>query len=363
MILLVLPGLNDLTNLWEFERKDENRSFKDELKISIANLDAFPAEAEEYINDNFSFRAPLIDLNNYTKFKYFEVSPSKDKTLVGKDGWYFMAGKEKDIYEGKLDFSDEDLNILVDEWKYRKGYLDSSGIEAYWLIAPFKHNIYPEQLPRFIRKSENRRIEKLKEELDEFWPELLIDPAPQLIAAKDTTKTFYQLDNHWNLKAGNICSEILRTRMSNDFPDSLLSKVPECTWIIDTLQKGYHHKAIGIEDLMEIDYQPEMKDSKATELEKYGFPCIDGFAYCFKYEERFENENSNLRVLIIRDSFGNQMEPFLKEMFQESVFIWDAWFYNLNEEIIETVKPDVVLFITLETHIDNIVDQCKKKSK
>jgi hypothetical protein len=47
--------------------------------------------------------------------------------------------------------------------------------------------------------------------------------------------------------------------------------------------------------------------------------------------------------------------PFLKEPFPESVFLFDAWQYKLNKPIIEKVKPDIVVFISLETNIDNII--------
>ena len=63
------------------------------------------------------------------------------------------------------------------------------------------------------------------------------------------------------------------------------------------------------------------------------------------------------KILVIRDSFGDQLIPFLKEPFSESVFIFDGWDYGLNKEIIETVKPDIVIFLGLETHIENFIDR------
>ena len=77
----------------------------------------------------------------------------------------------------------------------------------------------------------------------------------------------------------------------------------------------------------------------------------------WNYERRYINEHSKsgLRVLFIRDSFGNQLVPFVKEPFAESLFIFDAWRYELNKPIIEKVKPDVVIFLGLETHLESFI--------
>ena len=49
------------------------------------------------------------------------------------------------------------------------------------------------------------------------------------------------------------------------------------------------------------------------------------------------------------------MMPFTKEMFNETLYIFDAWQYLLNEDIILKYKPDLVVFQGLETHIKAII--------
>ena len=137
LMLLFSPFINDQLELWEFERKDENRQFRDSLRIDIQRLDYFPIEAESYLSDNFSFRAPLLNLYHKIKFSYFKISPHPNKTIVGKDSWFFKANDEKDIYEGNRSFSKLELDHFLTEWKKRKKYLDSLNIKAYWIIAPF----------------------------------------------------------------------------------------------------------------------------------------------------------------------------------------------------------------------------------
>jgi hypothetical protein len=84
-------------------------------------------------------------------------------------------------------------------------------------------------------------------------------------------------------------------------------------------------------------------------------PPVEGFGYLSEYEKRFANKKSKsgLRILIIRDSFGDHLVPFISEIFDESVFIFDGWRYELNDSIVEIVKPDIVIYLGLETHIKN----------
>ena len=356
--IILLPTINGTFSIREFERSDENRTFRDSIELDISNLDVFPGQYEEYLNDNFSFRRPLLDAYHNIKFKYFKVSPHSDKTIIGRQGWFYMAEKEVDIFGGKLSFPDDELEKFKQDWTLRKEYLDSSNIKYYWVICPFKHNIYPEYLPfNVFRHHNSQRVDEVKAYLEESFPDMIIDPTPELLAAKDSEKVFYQLDNHWNLHAGYITSELLLSRIKQDFPEDEIADISKFNWRDTIIQNGIHYRVLGIEDLYEIDQIPVFENERAEVHEKYGFPPPKGFAYPWNYERRYINENdtSGLVILVIRDSFGNQIVPFMKEPFRESVFIFDAWRYKLNEAIIEVVKPDIVVFLTVETHLESLI--------
>tara|TARA_Y100000385_G_scaffold291322_1_gene368588 strand:- start:3206 stop:3364 length:159 start_codon:yes stop_codon:yes gene_type:complete len=49
------------------------------------------------------------------------------------------------------------------------------------------------------------------------------------------------------------------------------------------------------------------------------------------------------------------MMPFLREYFEESVFIFDAWQYKLNGDIIDRIKPDVVVYLTLDSNLEAVI--------
>jgi|TARA_B110000046_G_scaffold52468_1_gene58653 hypothetical protein len=357
IILLILPFTNSQLELWTFERKDENRQFRDSLSIDINKLDFFPKEAESYLNDNFSFRTPLLNLYHEIKFSYFKISPHPKKTIVGNDDWFFVAGKEKDIYEGNRNFSKLELNQFSTEWKKRKKYLDSLNIKTYWVIAPFKHYVYNEKLPFNIYAHKKRRVDQLKEHFEENLPNLIIDPILTLRKNKEERKLFYKMDNHWNYHSGYLTTKLLLNKIKKDFPNIKIEDISPHIWKEKTVYTGIHYNVIGIEDLSEIRQMPIFNDPKSAEDKKYGFKYFEDWAYPSEFEKRYTNKKikSGLKILFIRDSFGNQLIPFVSEVFKESVFIFDSWQYGLNQPIIEIVKPDIVVFLGLETHLDNII--------
>ncbi len=354
--VLLLPFLNDGIGFAKFDRRKENRSFKDSVVIDAADLDNLPGDVEEYINDNFSFREPLIKSFSRIKYYGFGVSPKPEHTIIGKDGWLFMEKFEIDCYRGREDFDKEELNTLTKIWNERHNYFVQHNLKTYWLIAPIKHSVYSDKIPFKFQKSRGiSRVDQLKKKFGKSLPGFIIDPAPELIKASTRDKVFYKMDNHWNYKAGLVATKLLIDRLSKDFPQVNMKFKVE--WKDTTLQKGIHYDVLGLEELSEEDFSPIIQNKKSREVKKFGLQSPEGFAYEWEYERYFKNPDAgnNLKVLVIRDSFGEQMIPFVSELFSETLFIFDDWKYGLNEEIIEFYKPDIVVYITLETLMNNLL--------
>lgn len=354
--LLVLPGLNASLGIWEYERKDENRTFQDTLVIDFTYLDKFPGDFESYYRDNFSFRTPLLDNYHRMQFYWFNKSPHPDQTIKGTNDWYFLAKDEKDIFEGKQNLTSEQLKQFLNVWKYRTNYLDSLGIPSLFIVAPIKHHVYSEYLPINVSQhNKTRRIVQLQEYFKDSLPGLVIDPVPALIEAKEEREVYYRLDNHWNYFGGSVAAEFLLSKIREKLPDVEIDDLPEVSWIDSTIYRGIHYRVIGIEDLHEDEVYPNREFDKSVKAKKYGFPPFPGFAYQSEHERRYVNAGmkEGVKLLMISDSFGLQMRWHLKESFKESVFIFDAWHYGLNKAVIEEYKPDIVVFMIFDSHLMN----------
>lgn len=361
ILIIFTPAILGILGVDGFSRKDENRAFKDSFSLNINRLDDFPPDFDAFISDNFYFRAPLLEFFHRTKYFAFNISPHQDKAMIGKNGWFFKSGIELEVLSGKLDFTPETLEAFSNEWKKRKEYLSKKNIPVFWIIAPMKHRVYTDQLPYNVQLSQSNRITALQEHLDKDFPNLVINPLSELIAKKDSTKLYYKLDNHWNQQAGYITMQLLLDRLKAEFPKKNIKDIPPFHWQNELIQTGYHYNVMGIEELSEYNELLVIDNPQSTVAEKYGFPPVPGFAYPWEHENRFLNDSlkNGLRVLFIRDSFGEVLQPFARELFSESLFIFDAWQFKLNEEIIEQYNPDVIVFIGLETNPENFLKDYK----
>ncbi len=342
-----------------FKRENENRNFCDTLNLNIAKLDNFPTDFDNYFNDNFSLRTPLLKVFHKIKFNIFNIPPDRNDLVMGNDGWYFLGGLDKRIYEGRENFSNEELESFKNLWNERLSYLNTKNIKTYWLICPTKYQVYSDKLPNNVRKSptENRTT-ILSKYLLKNSPEIeIINPITFLSSKKSLGPLYFKLDNHWNNRAGFEISQLLLSVMQQDFSDLPEQNTSGYTWKETIKTDGIHKAALGISNLYESVPIIDKRTEFALPVKKYGFEPPKEFAYPWKYETRFQNKSKGkYRILVIRDSFADAIEPFLKEAFEESVFIFDNWKYELNKEIIETVKPDIVLYITLETHLGNFLE-------
>jgi hypothetical protein len=95
---------------------------------------------------------------------------------------------------------------------------------------------------------------------------------------------------------------------------------------------------------------------KAKDGKLSGYPVIEFFPYPNEYEKVKEIAGSTLpKILVISDSYGGNIFPYLAEGFGKSVRIFDAWRYQLNEDIVNNEKPDIVLVIALEANLRSML--------
>ena len=357
-LILALPTANSLLGIWQYDRASENRTFADKVNFNISEPDSITTSIDAYCNDNFSFRSPMLDLYHHVKLNVLGISPHPDKTMAGTNNWYYLGGKEVNMYEGRVNIRDHHLHDIEQEWRRRMQYLDQRNIKYAWLIGPMKHRVYSEYLPAKVKESRDlSRLRKLHQYMDATLPGLTVDPTAALIQAKDSSKVYYQLDNHWSHKGGEVAATMLRSKIEELLPDSTLNDVPDYPWNDVKVQWGIHYNTLGIEDISEMCKYPDKVEK--PNAEPYGFEPPEAFPYPDEYEYRYfyPKGMSRVKALFIRDSFGDQMIPFLAPIFHESVWIFDNWQYELHEDIIEKVQPDIVIYITYETHIENFIPE------
>lgn len=366
-IIIYFPSSNYIFNFSSFENIStrENRKLADLPEVDIQKLDPFPAKFETYYNDHFIFREQLLYCHTLMNYFLFHRSPVPEKVTLGKDSWLFYADKERQVFEGKFKISDENIQKIVSEIEYRDSIFKSKNIQFVVMITPMKADIYPELLPSYYRRCscENATDKVVKALLSK--PQLtIVHPKNQILAAKKIVQTYYKLDNHWN-KAGAFYAyqdliKSINAKLNNKKAYLISPNEVELNKLM--VKGGNLANMIGLDNILkEIDYSYVIKNTKASEGIKRNYPVTPGFAYENEYEMVSINSDTTLpKALVIRDSYCVALMPYLNESFREVVYIFDAWQYKLNMDIVEKEKPDVVILQIFEPHISNILDNLSR---
>ena len=358
LFVLLAPVLQDLLGLWDFERRDENRTVALFPEFDLGRLDKFPAKFDRWYSDHFAFRAPLLEMFQSSKFMQVHLSLDEQKSISGLDGWYFLGGKELRVYQNKQELDREILNSLEEEWQTRKAFYEERGITFYWLIAPLKHFIYENQLPpRTIRPDLPRRTDVLIQTLQNVG-DFIIDPAPELQSAVGRTQVYYRTDTHWTHDGALIAWKKILEKLQSDYPQIPSFDSIRFTWRDSVVTDGFHLRGMGLWGMKEQTRRPFVFDSELNKGERFGFSMPSHFSMPEKFELHYTNptDTTGLKLLVIRDSFADALIPIMAEWFSETLIIFDAWRLGLNPEIVEEFDPDIVLFLGLETHFENLVD-------
>ena len=355
--VLIIPMANQVLGIWEFKSTDENRNFQPFPELDITHFEVFPNEFNDYYKDAFSFRTPLLQIYQNFKVEQLKISPSPDQTFIGTDGWLFNSRKEIKILHGEHDFNQDYLDRFETEWATRMHLLDSLKIPAHWYIIPMKHYVYQDKLPFNMWVSEPKRVTVLQDRLNKRFENLVQDPTDLLKTARDSFEIYYRYDNHWNYRGAQVIAQSILKKAEHHFPDYTFNETETVVWNEDVRKGGCHAVAIGKPDITESEWIPELADTSIKEF-KYGFTPPPYFPYPNDFEHAFKNPNGNgLKILIIGDSFGLHLQKLIASVFSESVFIFDSWQYDLNKDIILKVEPDLVIWESLETHIDHVIGE------
>lgn len=319
----------------------EKRNTQEMPALTAGNLEAFPAEFEEYYNDNLPYRNQLIRLNNSIDYFVFKQS-SNDKVLLGKDGWLFYTSDGNPVEQslGYWLFSDEELKTIADNLTVSKASLESRGIEFVLFIAPNKETIYTEYLPEeYERKRETTSADQLVEYLRENTDIRVVYPKEEILQAKAENPDkllYYKLDTHWNAMGGYIGAESFARELGLD-----LEPLEKLSITANRISDG------DLADLLHI----EIKDGD-TEYFLSGEVKTENISWDFDTAFVYHTEEGiPEKLFVTRDSFGTALAPAIAKCYKDSMFVHQKSF---EEQQILDYDADVYVFETVERKIDQL---------
>lgn len=286
LIAIFLPLLGQLTSRRseiEENEKIEARKYnpKPTLQFGGETLKKYPEQFEKYYGDHFGFRLPLVRLNAFIAYNFFNRSPNKN-ILLGLKGWFYpvhgprrvqegQSGPVKPVsylsdYMGLVPFSKKALQRWKKVLEERMYYLKEQGIPFVFAIAPAKHQIYPENMPVVFKflKGESR-IEQLNKYLQENSDLTIVDLRKHLNECKGNSAErdlYYKTDGHWNYYGSFRVYQAIANAA-----DKLLSNVNFSPMSLDQYQikinKKWHHEGFSNRmGMIVTDWYPNLVPQK-----------------------------------------------------------------------------------------------------
>lgn len=296
------------------------------------NLDVFQ-EVTDYIADHFAFRQELITADAALTAAVFHTSAEED-VVLGKDGWLFYA-ETVDDYLHTAPLSGRQLQAAARTLGLTQEYVQGHNASLLFTVAPNKATVYPEYLP-----SVGTPLDR-ESDLDRLIPLLDAEGVPYAELReplqRENTFLYYRLDSHWNTLGAALAQQTLLQSLDKDFEPFWLSHAQVVT--------GSH-----LGDLYEMVYPT------GAELDwdaQYDRPFT--FTHTRQPrgpdDQRIETENppKTGSLLMFRDSFGNNLYPFMAEEYGRALFS-RSMPYQLG--LLEQSGADTVVIELVERNLD-----------
>ncbi len=312
------------------------------LPRNAHELGRYPGAFEGWLNDCFGFRGTLIRWHNVAKVFGFGVTPS-DSVVVGPDRWIFTTiNRVMDTHRGLAPLSDELLELWKNAFENRRDWLRERGVHYLVVICPGKPTIYPEQLPARYPRGETTPLDQLLEYMEWSSDVELVDLRASLLEAKSDDRPgdwlYYRYGTHWTQRGDHLAYVEIVRRLQRWFPD--MEPWPASAFERELSEELGDHwggrlrmKDLLPQESLVLKPRQPRRARRAPDGEQ-GSPG------------RSTVPDPGLpRTLMIHDSFGVGLIPFLGEHFAHLSFSEEV---DLDPELIAAEQPDLVIQVMVE---------------
>ena len=335
----------------------ENRTKAEMPMPSLNDLEKYPAEIEDFLNDNLPFRNELITLNSRMDYYVFHKSSNED-VILGKDGWLFYNDKEDGDpmadFLGENLFTETQLKKIAENLEHAEKYLKDYGCEFVLFIGPNKSRIYADMMPEYYGEpAEDYAVLQLIDYLKNNTNVRVVYPYEELQEARKQLPDvlfYHKTDTHWNNAGGYVGSVALLEELGINMPsiwndrieiEETDNQICDLANII-SLQKDLLNK--------ETDYNIQGYDMhKVTSLSTKSTGALV-----------YQAQDADPRkIFVYRDSFCTAMAGVLASQFNDSYMIH---YKNFNNAQIQEQDPDMFVLEIVERKIENLLEFDIEKS-
>ena len=327
------------------------------LSWSYKQIAEFPGKFEEYYNDHFGLRDSLVFYQQLFSFKLFNVS-SSDFVTVGRDEWLFFNGDgAMHAFMGLMPLSSVYLQSCRWTLQDRRDWLAEQGIKYLFLPVPNKESIYPEFLPRRIQRRAGKSLyDQIISSLEEQpgFAEYL-DLKKTFLEKKHDKQLYFRTDSHWNYNGAFVAyRDIVSGLTLQGIPVAPLS-AQDLNWRTTdfsgdlTVLLHMYNTLHEVAPLVEVEHPCPSAPHRAA-APVAAAAGLAGFADDPRHFVMVQGcVDSKSTVLVIHDSFGEFLKPFLSNSFAKVFYVKRG--LSEIKDFIEWARPDVIIDQRVERNL------------
>lgn len=289
----------------------------------------FLSDLSDYFAGRFFLRQEMITANNGVTALL--ASSAEEDVILGKNGWLYYADTLGD-YTGTEYLSGHDGFAAYKNLSLMQQHCEAAGVDFLFTLAPNKNSLYYENMPDYGGREYWRQAQRLYAGCEVYGVNYL--DLFKVFENEDEV-LYFAHDSHWNSKGAALAADAILAAFGK-----------ESNYFGGDFSKETAHAG----DLFEMLY-PAGTDK---ETDPVYLPAVE-----------LEYEGSGVRpdsinivahgsgeggLLAYRDSFGNNLYPYLADSFETARFS-RATTYDLTD--LEGV--DCVLIELVERNIDYLI--------
>ena len=284
----------------------------------------------DYFAGRFFLRQEMITANN--AITALAGSSAEDDVILGKNGWLYYADTLED-HTGAAALSDHELYAAAHNLALMQAYCEANGADFLFTLAPNKNSLYPENMPDYGAVNTLRDAQRLYALCDELAVDHL-----DLFAAFDAENEplYFAHDSHWNSRGAALAADNILAafgRESNYFSGDFSTEAAHSGDLFEMLYPA------GTDTEKDFLYSP------AIELEYEGSGIRPDSINIVAHGS---GEGS---LLAYRDSFGNNLYPYLADSFETARFSRSTAY-----DLADLEGVDCVLIELVERNIGYLID-------
>ena len=359
MALCMLPGVWLLGFDGTTRSLTENRELADvpQKPSSWQQIQEWPAQFDSFVADHFGGREDLVRGYNLMHIKA-GVSPI-ERALVGKQGWLYLEQTYLgEANRGALPMDEKQMDTLISKLEQRRRYLEGQGKTFIVMPAPDKNTMFPEYLPRSIKKIGPSRYMQFIDAATtaEF---AMVDVFGALTTAKNAGEAIYfQTDSHWNCRGAWFAyQELMSALREAGYTGGTILQESDFEFISPS--PGYRTDIVN--NLLNLDGLIEEPFSflcrARNEPEIIAMNPADGSLFDYVYAAppgqeqrvyRHTQARDHSRVLVYGDSYANALLRFLVHSFDEVIYAAPPSQMGFDPEDVKKYDPDLVIYQFVE---------------